>query len=84
MPQNKIQYLVLDRRNSAANMARFYVLSIEESLFGDTALIREWGRIGTTGRRKIELYEKQGAAVEALETWLRRKQRRGYRLRSAG
>jgi predicted DNA-binding WGR domain protein len=84
MPQDKIQYLILNRRDSAANMARFYVLSIEESLFGDAALIREWGRIGTTGQRKIELYENQGTAVEALETWLRRKQRRGYRLRNAG
>jgi predicted DNA-binding WGR domain protein len=84
MPQDKIQYLVLDRRNPAANMARFYVLAIEESLFGDIALIREWGRIGTTGRRKIELYESRGHAAEALETWLRRKQRRGYRIRSSG
>jgi predicted DNA-binding WGR domain protein len=78
MPDYKIQYLVLDRYDPDANMARFYVLSIEASLFGDAALIREWGRIGTSGHRKIELYESEGRAVEALETWLRRKQRRGY------
>ncbi len=84
MPQDKIHYLVLDRQDPAANMARFYVLSIEGSLFGDTALIREWGRIGAPGRRKIELHESRGAALETLETWLRRKQRRGYRLRALG
>jgi predicted DNA-binding WGR domain protein len=78
MSHDKIQYLVLDRRDPDVNMARFYVLAIEASLFGDAALIREWGRIGTIGKRKIELHETEGSAMEALETWLRRKQRRGY------
>jgi predicted DNA-binding WGR domain protein len=64
------------------NMARYYVLSIEPSLFGDATLIREWGRIGQPGQRKIELYESQSRAVEALDTWLQRKRRRGYLLRS--
>jgi predicted DNA-binding WGR domain protein len=59
-------------------VARFYVLSIEASLFSDAVLIREWGRIEAAGHRKIDLYESEGRAVEALETWLRRKQRRGY------
>jgi len=63
-------------------MARFYVLTIEESLFGDAALVREWGRIGTIGRRKIELYETRIRAIEGFEMWLRRKQQRGYRIRS--
>ncbi|MGF9764535.1 WGR domain-containing protein [Microvirga sp. 0TCS3.31] len=49
MPDGKIQYLVLDRCDPGANMARFYVLSIEESLFGDATLIREWGRIALSG-----------------------------------
>ena len=78
MPDDKIQYLVLHRRDPSANMARFYVLAVETSLFGDTALVREWGRLGTAGRRKIELHETEHGAVEALETWLRRKLRRGY------
>jgi predicted DNA-binding WGR domain protein len=78
MPDDKIQYLVLDRRDPDVNMARFYVLAIKASLFGDAALIREWGRIGTTGQRKIELHESKDTALEALEMWLRRKQRRGY------
>ena len=65
----------------ACNMARYYVLSIEPSLFGDATLIREWGRIGRPGQRRVELYENQSYAVEALETWLQRKRRRGYLLR---
>ena len=78
MRDDKVQYLVLDRRDPNVNMARFYLLAIEASLFGDTALIREWGRLGTAGRRKIELHETEGSAIDALELWLRRKQRRGY------
>ncbi|MPR12613.1 WGR domain-containing protein [Microvirga tunisiensis] len=81
MSQDTIQYLVLDRCDPTCNMARYYVLSIEPSLFGDATLIREWGRLGQSGRRRIELYENQSRAMEALETWLQRKQRRGYVLR---
>ncbi len=52
--------------------------SIIAQKFGDATLIREWGRIGTAGQRRIELHKTQGAAVELLEIWLRRKQKRGY------
>jgi predicted DNA-binding WGR domain protein len=82
MSQDTIQYLVLDRCDPTRNMARYYVLSIEPSLFGDATLIREWGRLGQPGQRRIELYESRSRAVEALETWLQRKRRRGYLLRS--
>ena len=82
MAQDTIQYLVLHRCDPSCNMARYYVLAIEPSLFGDATLIREWGRIGRPGQRRVELYENQSCAVEALETWLQRKRRRGYLLRS--
>lgn len=65
----------------SANMARFYILSLEETLFGDTALVREWGRLGSSGRRRLDLFEARAQASEALESWLSRKQRRGYELR---
>ncbi|MGY4437513.1 WGR domain-containing protein [Bradyrhizobium sp. LM2.3] len=45
MSELTVQYLVLERRDPARNMARFYVLTIEPTLFGDTALVREWGRV---------------------------------------
>jgi predicted DNA-binding WGR domain protein len=61
-------------------MARYYVLAVEPSLFGDATLVREWDRLGRPGQRRVELYENQLYAVEALETWLERKRRRGYLL----
>jgi predicted DNA-binding WGR domain protein len=81
MSTDTIQYLVLDRCDPTCNMARYYVLSVEPSLFGETALVREWGRIGLPGQRRIELYENQSHAVEALEMWLRRTRRCGHLLR---
>ncbi|MER8390082.1 WGR domain-containing protein [Mesorhizobium sp. M0166] len=42
----KVQ-IVLQRRDCTCNVARFYLLTIEPSLFGDAALIRAWGPIGS-------------------------------------
>ncbi|WP_244546628.1 WGR domain-containing protein [Bosea sp. OK403] len=77
----KLQMLVLERRDDSCNLARFYVLAIEPTLFGDTALIREWGRIGANGRRRLDLHADHETAAEALDVWLTRKAARGYRLR---
>jgi predicted DNA-binding WGR domain protein len=76
-----LQMLVLERRNASRNMARFYVLAIEPTLFGEMALVREWGRIGSWGRRRLDLHPNRAAAAESLNAWLVRKARRGYRVR---
>ena len=78
MSELTVQYLVLERCDPDRNMARFYVLTIEPTLFGDTALVREWGRLGQRGRRRLDLFAGRVQAVEALEAWLVRKARRGY------
>ena len=56
----------IDRIDPALNMHRYYVLSLEPTLFGDAALVREWCRIGAPrGRRLSQLHESEGAAREA-------------------
>lgn len=82
LADHKLQVLVLERRDASCNMARFYVLAIEPTLFGETALVREWGRMGSNGRRRLDLHADPETAVEALDIWLARKGRRGYRLRA--
>ena len=77
MVEPKLQ-VVLQRRDCARNAARFYVLAIEPSLYGDAALVRTWGRIGSLGRQRLDLYASAAEAGEALEAWLARKVRRGY------
>jgi predicted DNA-binding WGR domain protein len=77
---HKLQMLVLERRDPSRNVARYYVLAIEPTLFGDAALSREWGRIGFMGRRRLDLHVDSPSAREALNVWLERKVRRGYRI----
>jgi predicted DNA-binding WGR domain protein len=45
-------------------------------------LVRQWGRIGGAGRTRIDLHASPPLAQIALNTWLERKRRRGYRLRA--
>jgi predicted DNA-binding WGR domain protein len=80
---HRLQMLVLERREPSRNMARFYVLAIEPTLFGDMALVREWGRIGSLGRRRLDLHASVSSAGEALDVWLARKVRRGYQVRAS-
>ena len=81
MSKSTVQLLVLDRIDATCNMSRYYVLSIEPTMFEDVALVREWGRTGTAGRRRIDLHADAGAARTALDSWLKRKVKRGYSLR---
>ena len=76
-----LNILVLERTDAAVNMHRFYVLRLEASLFGDTSLVRQWGRCGTFGQERRSLHASETAARETLEHWLTRKLKRGYQLR---
>src|SRR5665213_1592049 len=78
---HRLQMLVLERRDASCNIARFHVLAIEPTLFGDIALVREWGRMGTLGHRRLDFHSDLASAAEALEVWLARKARRGYEIR---
>lgn len=60
------------------NMARFYMLSIEPTLVGGAVLLRHWGRIGTRGRQKIEIFDTPDEAAAALVSLTLAKRRRGY------
>jgi predicted DNA-binding WGR domain protein len=71
---------LLVRVDRTKNMARFYTLMIEPTLFGDVSLVRRWGRIGTAGRQRIELYAGLTDAVSALTKKVEQKKRRGYLL----
>ncbi len=70
---------LLVRIDPARNMARYYGLTVEASLFGDHAVVRRWGRIGTRGRFLIELHESAEAARRRFEALAAAKRHRGYR-----
>ncbi len=62
----------------AGNQHRFYLLSVQPNLFGGWSLIREWGRIGSSGQMRIDLCESLNDAQEAFRKKVKEKQRRGY------
>jgi predicted DNA-binding WGR domain protein len=60
-------------------MRRFYVLSIQPTLFGGVSLVRHWGRIGAFGQSMVETFDNAEEADDALNRLERAKRRRGYR-----
>lgn len=73
--QTDIHLLHIDARH---NMQRFYTLSLQPTLFGNIALMRQWGRIGTKGQMKMQTFDGQSAAKAALKKLQAQKIRRGY------
>jgi predicted DNA-binding WGR domain protein len=65
-----LNVLVLERVDRTKNMARYYVLSVEPTLFTESSLVRRWGRIGGAGRTRIDLHASPPLAQIALNTWL--------------
>lgn len=72
-------HLYIERIEPEKNMARFYALAVQPTLFGDVSLVRSWGRIGTCGQRKVHLFNEERQAVSLFLELVREKLNRGYR-----
>ena len=64
--------------NPERNMARFYGIDIQPTLFGEMSVLRSWGRIGTKGRGMMVTFEDAAQATDALVKLEKQKRRRGY------
>ena len=73
----------LVRIRPALNEWRYYRMEVWPDLFGRALLVRQWGRIGTEGRRRLDPHPDPGAAINALADILQVKRRRGYQDRTA-
>jgi len=71
--------IYLTKTDPAQNMARFYSLDIQPTLFGEWALMKEWGRIRRSGQCRSALFAGLAEAETALNRELRRRDQRGYR-----
>jgi predicted DNA-binding WGR domain protein len=69
---------VLHRIDPEQGIRRFCSLMIERDLFGTVRLVRNWGRIGTSGQELVEIHADEIAAGQDLEAVARVKRRRGY------
>ena len=78
----------LIRVNPVRNMARFYEISLQHTLFGEVVLLRRWGRYGLRAvgmGRQVRVQTFAGGAAAAavqdrlVQDWLvQAKQRRGH------
>lgn len=75
------QTLRLTHVNPALNMARFYEVSVQPTLFGEVAVMRQWGRIGTRGQGMMVTLSDEAQALAAMRQLEQQKRRRGYRAR---
>ena len=73
----------LARIRPERNEWRFYRMEVWPDLFGRVLLLRQWGRIGTEGRRRLDPHPDPGAALNALARLAGQKRRRGYQDRAA-
>ncbi|WP_027155202.1 WGR domain-containing protein [Mesorhizobium sp. WSM2561] len=69
----------LRRIDPSQNMRRFYTLAIQPTLFGGASVIRNWGRIGTSGQSMMETFDREDGAATASMKLQHAKRRRGYR-----
>lgn len=68
----------LQRIDPTQNMARYYRVDVMPTLFGETSVMRTWGRIGTSGRSALETCADENVAVQVAAKAVQRKVKRGY------
>jgi predicted DNA-binding WGR domain protein len=78
LPNCPQESVYLTRIRAEKNERRFYALEINADLFGDVLLARNWGRIGTAGRLRLDPHASFAMAQTALAKMERAKRRRGY------
>ena len=72
-------HMTLTRVDPDRNMRRFYLMTVQRDLFGGATLVREWGRVGSSGQVRVDYHESEGQAVNALADLATAKRKRGYR-----
>ena len=68
----------MTRVDSEQNMARFYEIDVQRTLFGNYTVERHWGRIGAVGQSKTFWFDDEEAAVKMASQVSTAKTRRGY------
>lgn len=70
--------VILYRIDSARRMHRYYRIDVQPDLFGQWCLMREWGRIGSTGQTRSLPFPTPQEAQVALDKQRRVKERKRY------
>jgi predicted DNA-binding WGR domain protein len=72
--------IYLERHESDKNLHRFYQLHVTPGIFGDWALVREWGRVGSPGTVRKDWFASEDEAIAAGEALRVNKAKNGYRI----
>jgi len=70
--------MFLVRIDPAINACRYYAIEIAPTLFGGWSVVREWGRLGASRRRRIDLCDEFGEAAAQACALIKAKRARGY------
>lgn len=65
--------------NPSGQRTRFYRVDVDYNLFGEYAVIREWGLRGKKGTRLLLWFSNLREACLAADRYQKRAYRRGYR-----
>jgi predicted DNA-binding WGR domain protein len=68
----------LTRSKPSSNLHRFYSLHLAPTLFGEWAMVVEWGRIGSPGTVREQVFQTEQSAESALTKRVTGKTKRGY------
>jgi predicted DNA-binding WGR domain protein len=68
----------LTRPDPTRNIDRFYVVDITPTLFGEWAVLREWGRRGSPGTLCLDSCCRREEAQIAEQRTTKRRLQRGY------
>jgi len=74
--------IYLEYHDDEHNKHRFYQLFIMRDLFDDWSLIREWGRTGSAGTVRKDVFETEAESELARSDILQQKIKKGYYLLS--
>jgi|688.fasta_scaffold121491_2 predicted DNA-binding WGR domain protein len=69
----------LQREDLDNNIRRFYNIHVTQTLFGDWAIVKEWGRIGSPGTVREEWFDSEEIALSRLKSLLQYRANRGYK-----
>jgi predicted DNA-binding WGR domain protein len=72
----------LTRIDPARNIDRFYIVDVTPTLFGEWALVREWGRRGSPGTVRLSSYQRRNEAETVEQRTIKRRLQHGYRRQS--
>jgi predicted DNA-binding WGR domain protein len=68
----------LTRSDPDRNIDRFYVVDVTPTLFGEWAVLREWGRRGSPGIMRLSSYERRNEAETAEQRTIKRRLQHSY------